>query len=387
MVFSHRDTPTRIASLEPIENGVLLHHIDKAGRPKKKTFKGGYYHDKALRFLLNKEGYIIRAPQEGRLQWMTKFLSDNRGESTHCVHPESGVIWADGKDGFLYKVSLGPGQSRENITTQKVAYGEATTLVCGAQGRAISMHRSFKNVAKGYFVNCVIKSTDPQTLKSTNISSFSIGHLSRTLWQISTSSAGILLAGCSDANAALYDPEGKITQRFTLQGPTKKEDEDAIPQASGGISKNGQWVAFSHGRSIRRISLKDKSEVIYPATFKNIENIQISDEGEVYVTGFQFPSHAMFKVDEKGTKKISADYRATLLPNRQFIETQYNRVTLRSLDEDAKNITPSSYMKIIGEWEIPELGMAKHAKAKTFTKDSVIVFTDAYTLSEVNIQT
>ena len=112
MIFTHRDDPARTATMARKEGqpAFVVQHTSADGKARKKTFKKGnpgQAHDAALRFLLNSEGYVLRAPQEGPVRWMARMQTDGYyGGLTHAVATD-GTVWVGDVEHTVHRITPG----------------------------------------------------------------------------------------------------------------------------------------------------------------------------------------------------------------------------------------------------------------------------------------
>ena len=102
MTFSHRDDPSRTATIEGAFPAFVVHHMDAAKKPKKKSFK---QHDPALRFLLD-EGFLLRPGANLHaevMRWMLRIDGPNVGTICHAADAEN--VW-DGRGRTGKRVGL-----------------------------------------------------------------------------------------------------------------------------------------------------------------------------------------------------------------------------------------------------------------------------------------
>ena len=372
-MFSHRDDPTRSATLtfkpDSAPPAFVVVYDDATGKTRKKSFKKpnlGQARDAALRFLLNKEGFLIRGPQEGPLKWMARILGPYMGEIRHCVAPDSGVSWVvDGNNTLmritpqscaLWQGPLDEGNSSPHASCWADHGGRIWVLAPGwarVDGELILSVRLFK----------VQDGEPPEITQLLHVQG------PEHLLSLAGDAQGRIL-GPAAGGAALYDQDGKVLQRWKLQA----REGNVPPQ--GAMSPCGRWVVFVQSEVAERIDLQSGKQDTLPCPHKTVNGLQVSSAGQIYVSGFHYPSHGLFRLEPSGPVRVSDDIRATLSPDgRQIAEAQHGRLTLRAPLQTAD--APMHPGPVLQEIELPLLGMAKYGSAR-FGGDGLIrVLSDA----------
>jgi hypothetical protein len=382
--FTHHADPERTAHLEPVEGkpAFVVHHTDANGKARKKTFKKGQAwqaYDAALRFLLNKEGYVLRAPQDGPVRWMARLRTDGYyGEIRHGISGD-GTVWVADPVDRVHAITPGSGAT----TVRALGTGDPTpgVHVAGGEGRSawlliggydkvdgslIPVSQLIRAVAEGdgIALHPVTETRGADVLRT-----------------VTTTETGLAL-GPSPEGAAVYAADGTVLQTFAV---TPKTMPHGPALATGAISSNGEWMALTAPDHVRRIERATGEETALPADFKGVNSVQVSDTGEIFVSGFCYPSHGLYRLADGGQRRISEDIRATIRADgARVIEAAHRRV--RVLDLTRPSTDEMQLSHVHAEAQLPVLGMAKYGCAKWVDADAVVVLTDAYTVAEVRLR-
>ncbi len=382
-MFSHRDNSSRSATLtlkpDSAPPVIVVAYEDASGKSRKKSFKKpnlGQARDAALRFLLNKEGFLIRGPQDGPLKWMARILGPYKGEIRHSVAPDTGVSWVVNGDNTLMRIQpescemwqgpLDSGTSSPHASCWADQGGLLWVLapswerVDGELFQALRLMQ-VQDAADGPRIQEHLRVQGP-------------GHL----LSLHGDAQGNVL-GPAPGGAALYNRAGEVLHTW----PLLSRGEHMPPQ--GALSPCGRWVVLVQGDIAERIDLSGGPMLALPCPHKTVNGLQVSRQGQVYVSGFHYPSHGLFRLEEAGPVRVSDDIRAVLSPDgTQIAEAQHGRLTLR--DAVALSEDPYQINRIHTQIELPLLGMAKYGSAR-FGDDGLIrVLSDAYTLGAIDPQ-
>ncbi|MCO4746633.1 MAG: hypothetical protein KC912_17695 [Proteobacteria bacterium] len=379
MLFSHRDDPNRTASIDPkqgVADAFVALHTDAAGKSRKKTFKNGYH--AALRFLLNKEGYIVRGPQDGRIRWMTRLMMNYYGEIGHGVDRRMGRVWVADPEDAVHCIEADSCVTR----TARVGSGNQSPgcqVVCDETGTAWvkshawsrvegGLHRLFTltrvHAEEGLRVERVVQFQGPEVLDA-----------------LSATDSGLILGPDADG-AALYSSDGSVVQRWTCQALIEPTGS-AAPSPVGAISRSGEWVALSMLGVVRRIHVSSGAEEVLPADFKTVNGVQIANDGTVFVSGFCYPSHGLYVLRD-GQHRVSDDIRATISADgSRFVEASGGWVSV--YDSYRESEDPMRLRHAHWRQHLMPLGMAKYGRAEFLDAQTLAVLTDAYTVSVVRI--
>lgn len=375
MPLSHRDDPSRTATLsqqgdEPV---FVVEHTDASGKVRRKSFKKGTVwqaREAAIRFLLNTEGYVLRAPGDGPVQWMARLVLDGyRGEIGHAVDPESGVVWVHDAEDRVHRIT--PGSCDTATVALRSGNENPGASVAVAGGRAWCVAPGWDRTPDGVV----------RHLRLYRVSGDASLHVERVgdwvgpepVPHVSATRDGRVL-GPAAGGAALYGPQGP-ERRFPCT--------PGAGQAVAAVSPSGQWVVTSHVDHVLREHLHRGDQArLSTAGFEGLNGVQIDDLGTVYVSGFRYPSHGLWRLGDGEPRRVSADTRATVRPDgRALAEVQHGRVTLCDPTRDGDDEWALAHA--LSSVELPILGMAKYGRAAFGPAGSLAVLTDAYTVASV----
>lgn len=363
-MFSHRDEPSRTATLRADGAAWVVEHTDAAGKRRTKRFtkpQPWQAHDAALRFLLNAEGYVIRAPQPGPVAWMARLLLDGyRGEIGHDVGPD-GVVWVYDAEDQAHRISPGTCAT----TTVRLGSGSESpgASVAAGPGEAWCLAPSWRRV-DGALVRHV------RVYRVADVATLVVDVTGSVVDQLSRARTGLVL-GPAPGGAALYAPD------LVRALPCEPLGE-GHPVAA--LSDDGAWVVTTHGDHLRRTRLATGEVSRLRADgFKGLDRAQVTDDGTTYVAGFRYPSHGLWRLDpDTEPVRVSEDVRATVAADgRRIAEVGGGRV--RIADPRGPGLATS-----VAEVDVPVLGMAKYGRAR-FVPDGVVALTDAYTVAHVRV--
>jgi hypothetical protein len=373
MQFSHRDDPGRTATLvqrgdEPV---FVVEHTDAKGKARSTSFKkpsAWQAQTAALRFLLNTEGYILRAPQDGPVEWMARLMLDGyRGEITHAVDPESGVVWVHDAQDQLHRITPGTCATtmmRLGSGTESPRASVAVGADAGAWCAAPTWDRVGDGLIRRFRVYRVVGAAPVVELVANLVGPELVAQLSATR-------DGRVL-GPAAGGAGLYGPDG-LERRFACT------PGDGSPVAA--ISPSGEWLVTSHADHMIREQLASGAQTRLRADgFKGFDGVQICDDGSVYTSGFRYPSHGLWRLGDDEPRRVSADTRATVRADGQVLaEVEHGRVSLCDPNREGEDELELAY--VLAKAELPVLGMAKYGRAAFGPGGKLAVLTDAYTVA------
>lgn len=377
-VFTHRDHPLRVASIAPKGDGksFVVQHTSADGKVRTKTFANGYL--AALRFLLNTEGYVIRGPQDGPVRWMERIRHDYHGELHHAVEPDGGVWFVD-PVGHIRRVSP------DSLDTLGASLGAPSglraSIACAPSGATWIALPEWRSGEGGLVANCrVLRVTrDPSSLAVQEVADL---RAAGSTVSVSAGADGSVL-GPGPRGAAFYDEAGAVVEHIPCDAIPGTGEHTLGPFAV--LSPDGRWLAFTRGHGVTLVERATGKDHEMPLDFKSVNGLQVADDGALFVSGFRYPSHGLFRVDARGPDRVSADIRATVLADgRRFVEAEHSRVTLR--DCDAPSDHPMELRRSVAAVELPVLGMAKYGRALPMGDGEFAVMTDAYTLACVRLK-
>ncbi|MFT5585946.1 MAG: hypothetical protein ACI9VR_003542 [Cognaticolwellia sp.] len=379
-MFSHRNDPSRGATLTLKPDAALpvfvVVYDDAKGKTRKKSFKNaqlGRARDAALRFLLNKEGFLIRGPQDGTLKWMARIQGPYMGELRHSVAPDTGVSWVVDGNNTLMRIHpesctswQGP---LDSAKSSPHAYAWADR-----GGRVWVLAPSWERV-DGELVQALrlLRVQDgPEPVIQEHLRVQGPGHL----FSLHGDALGQVL-GPAPGGAALYGRDGELLRQW----PLVSRGENMPPL--GALSPCGRWVVFVQSDVAERIDLQGGPDIELPCPHKTLNGLQISSKGEIYVSGFHYPSHGLFRLGPDGPVRVSTDIRAILSPDgTQIAEAQHGKLTLRDAFQASQD--PFEPTQVLKEIALPLLGMAKYGSARFGTDGLIRVLSDAYTLGAID---
>lgn len=381
MRFTHFGDPARTATIEVLSSEpaiVEVSHTDGKGKLRKKTFKNAMLyraHDAALRFLLNKERYVIRSPQPGAVQWMTRLMQDYRGGIGHAVDPISGAVWI--ADAIDHGHRITPG----TVETREVALGSGNTspgclAAAGTDGRGYLLCLSWEKRDAGLVRSARLIMLRPEG------DSLAVHELAKVvspnaLTSLHSDEHGRVLGPDPDG-AALYDADGKVLARW----PLEPIGENISPL--GALSRNGEWVVFASGSRCARIHLPSGEQLQLASDFASRLRLQISNAGTVYLAGLLGPNYGVFALGEGEPRRVSTSLSAEVSADGDLlVETEHNTVTLRDLRQ--ANSPETLVPPITRHGRFPVLGMAKTGQALFGRPGELVVLTDAYTVAGLDI--
>lgn len=372
MIFSHRDDPARTATLTCSGRSPAafeVQHTDASGKARKKSFSNAEEskaHDAALRFLLNKEGYVLRAPQEGPIRWMARLLQDYRGELGHAVDRDTGVVWVLDAMDQVHRIT--PGTCETKVVALKSGGTSPGGMVAiGASGMAWCVAptwvRAGEELVRRY---TLYRLTDE--VVATQVADVQ----GKTVMGSLSSTRGGLVLGPADGGAALHDPQGQIVRQF----PCVAGEGTPV----GAISANGEWVVLSEIDRVRRIHVATAEEAVFGSDFTKLGAVQVTDDGAVYVSGFRYPSWGVYRVDVE-VWRVSDDFRAAVSADgATLVEAQHGGVVVR----DPRVVGDDGFGRLLARAHLPVLGMAKYGRAAFGPGTEISVLTDAYTLASID---
>lgn len=373
MQFSHRDDRTRTATLvqrgdEPV---FVVEHTDAKGKARSKSFKKASVwqaREAAVRFLLNTEGYILRAPQDGPVEWMARLLLDGyRGEIGHAVDPESGVVWVHDAEDRVHRITPGSCatttvelRSGSESPGASVAAGAGDGAWCVAptwdrtSDGLVRRLRLYRVAGAAPVVELVADLAGPEV----------IAHVSATR-------NGRVL-GPSAGGAGLYGLDA-VERRFACT--------PGSGQPVAAISRSGEWVVTSHVDHVLREHLPSGVQTRLRADgFEGFNGVQICDDGTTYASGFRYPSHGLWRLGNDEPRRVSDDTRATVRADgRVLAEVRYGQVTL--CDPSRGSEDEMTLLHVLAKLDVPVLGMAKYGRAAFGPGGKLAVLTDAYTVA------
>lgn len=377
MLFTHRDDPSRTATLtqKGDEPAFLVEHTDVKGKARKKTFKKGTVwqaQDAAIRFVLNKEGYVLRAPQDGPIAWMARLMLDGyRGEIGHTVDPNTGVVWVHDAEDQVHRIEPGTCATR-TVKLHSSGQSPGASVAVGAGG-TLCLAPSWNRTPHGLVRHLKLyRVTDEDGLSAELMVDLAGADLVNAL---SASRDGRVL-GPAAGGVGLYGAQG-LERSFAC---TPGEGQ---PVAA--ISASGEWVVTSHVTHFLRTHVASGEETRLRADeFKGYNSVQISDDGTVYASGFRYPSHGLWRLHESAEPmRVSDDIRATVHPDgSRVVSVHFRSVTVSDLTRPSDD-----EMKLLSELSdlhLPQLGMAKYGRAVFGPGDRLVVLTDAYTVAEIS---
>ena len=383
MHFTHRDDPSRSATLHLTQEDpptFTVEHTDAKGKTRKKGFKNamkGRAYDAGLRFLLNKEGYVLRTQESGPVRWMARLLHSNHGGMSHDVDPVSGVVWVGDGDRLhgvepgtceTRTIALGTGMDHPAVRVQAGADS-------GAWLRATSYRREGDAVVPIHRLMRVRADDDAPGV--TLVAALEGNDVIRTI----TSSTDGHVLGPSAKGAALYGPDGAPLREWSAEARTTETGEVAAVAA---ISPSAGWVALGQPGAMRRVDLEKDIEDRLSAEMNSIGDLQVCDDGQVFASGFCYPSHGLFRLDSDGVERVSQDLHATVSADgSRLVEVQHRRLALR--DARAPSEDPMQIKRVIAQLDVPMLGMAKRARAVFGPGETVTILSDAYTVACVDL--
>ncbi|TNE90076.1 MAG: hypothetical protein EP330_09615 [Deltaproteobacteria bacterium] len=373
MQFTHRDDPTRTATYaqKGDEPAFVVEHTDAKGKTRKKSFKKGSVwqaRDAAIRFLLNTEGYVLRAPQDGPVRWMARLQLDGyRGEIAHGVDPRTGVVWVHDAEDQVHRITPGSCVT----TTVRLNSGNQSpgaSIVAGVEG-AWALAPSWKR-------------QDGELVRHLQLFRVHDGVAARVaelvgndlVDRLSRAADGKVL-GPAEGGAGLYG-EGGVERTFACTPGAGR------PVAA--VSDNGAWVVTSHGDHLIREDMATGEQTRFRADgFEGFNSAQITDDGAVFVSGFRYPSHGLWRLDPSAQPvRVSEDIRATVAADgRRLAQADHGRITVCDLTRESDD--EMRLLSVISEQHLPVLGMAKYGRA-CFGPEGLAVLTDAYTVAVVD---
>lgn len=131
-----------------------------------------------------------------------------------------------------------------------------------------------------------------------------------------------------------------------------------------------------------RISLADGTTTRLRADeFEGFGHPQVSDDGTVYVSGFRYPSHGVWRLDETAApERVCTDTRATISADGARMISGERLLVLHDLHRQSDR--EMRLRHTIAQVPLPVLGMAKVGRG-AFGPDRIVVLTDAYTVANV----
>lgn len=382
MIFTHRQDPQRSAHIT-IESEapavIVVRHTDAKGKARKKTFKNAHLsraHDAALRFLLNKEGYVLRSPQPGPLRWMTKIVQNYRGTIGHAVDPRSGVVWVADAIDHAHRITPG------TLETTEVALASGETspgcfAAAGADDSGWVLAVSWEKQRDGSLVRIarLVQLCPEGEGEGLTVHERARVVSAAAMVSLSADAEGRVL-GPHAAGAGLYGPTGELLRHW----PLRPLGERINPQ--GAISPSGAWAVLISGSTCTRIDLHEDEQRELPVEFEQLHDVQITDAGTVYLSAFVYPSHATYAVTPAGLERVSPQlYGVVSRDDRWLLETAHNTVVLRDLharDEHGFALESRKH-------RLPVLGMAKRGRACFGAEGELVVLTDAYTIAAIEL--
>lgn len=380
MRFTHRDNQTRNASLERIDAAWVVRHDAADGKSRKRSFKDRF--DAALRFVLNQEGFILRAPQAGPVQWMTRLMQPYYGEIRHCVDPRSGDVWIVDSEDAVHRVTSGTCA----IVSAKLGTGTQSPgwpVIAGAEGSAWVLATSWRKqdgalVATGRLVHV--------TPRDTGLAVAEIAQFAGPTPVMSLSAAADgRFVGPDPEGLALRAADGEVLRRWPLTAPAPDASTRMQP-ARAALSRDGAWLAFGAPPTITLVDLRDDTARERPAALEDLDALQVSDAGVVFASGFAYPYHALFRLDDGGLVRVSTDVRATVSADgTRLAEATADELVLRDLTAPGADAGSFEPCAALARAALPVLGMAKYGRCHFGDRGTLVVLTDAYTIAGVSL--
>ncbi len=365
MTFSHRDDPTRNATIEGAFPAFVVHHMDAARKPRKKSFK---QYDPALRFLLD-EGFILR-PQTSLhsevMRWMLRIDGPNVGTICHAADAEN--VWVgDGRD-MLHHID--PRTCARQTLNLGGSESVPRAMVAGAKG-SVWVWR-WRHVTANH------DETVGELLHIERIEGQLIKHEVRVLEgrdafhvRMGGDAEGRLL-GPSTEGAALYDGARNVVRTW--------------PHRPAALSENGRWALLIDGDVLLRVDLAQDTQSPLTTPASHLGGLQISNTGEVFGEMLRKDGREWGKYRITETPVcLSIDGYARLSPDGNLLaEGNSTRITLRDVHKPS-NASPLDRMEILGRKALPLLGMAKQGRVLWVSPRELSVLTDAYTVASIDV--
>lgn len=353
----------------------VVEHTDADGNARTKSFRKETVwqaREAALRFLLNTEGYILRSPQDGPVEWMARLLLDGyRGEIGHAVDPESGVVWVHDAEDRVHQIT--PGScSTTTVELRSGSTSPGASVAAGAGDGMWCVAPTWDRTSDGLVRRLRLYRVAGATPVVERIADLAgpevIAHVSATR-------DGRVL-GPAAGGAGLYGSH-QLERSFACtpgQG-----------QPVAAISHGGEWVVTSHVDHMVREHLPSGEKARLRADgFKGFNGVQICDDGTTYASGLRNHAHGLWRLGEDEPQRVSDDVRATLRRDGQMVaEVQHGQITL--CDPTRGRGDGSTLAHVLAKIDVPVLGMAKYGRAAFGPGGKLAVLTDAYTLACVAV--
>ena len=378
VLFTHQEEAKRTATIEEYadEARVIIEYLDKKLKVRRKTCSSkakydpfGRARESALRFLF-KEGFILRAPQSGAIQWLTQTHEPYPRGAPFCVDSKEGQIWV-ADTGYLRRVEPGTCE-----TTNVSVGGSPRGVVCNRQGSVVSLidlekapfagSPPWREPTPGPWTYGLLRVKEGEARAIATIS-YEAG---APIFDGVGLSDNDLILGPHSEGAAVYDFDGKVVETYRVE-PT----EHHSPKAA--ISPSGRWRAFTAPRGGIRIVDQEGDSLSIASKFSQVLRLSVSDEGICAVGGFGPQDWGLYRVSERGVTRLSSDFRAALsMDGETLVEVQYGRVVVRRLGGPPDEPP-------LHELDLPWLGMAKYGHGVFIQRDRIVVRTDTHTLAEI----
>lgn len=308
--FSHPTTSrTAVVDEEPAANSVTVQYVDKADTWRQKTFKSRAKHQAMLKarttasqFLFT-EGFHVRAPQKGAIQWMLQTQVHRQG--LYPIASAGDTVWVSDV-GFLRSVAAGTCEVHEHSMPRPFALSASPTSTAVLVNRPGSGCRRIARLVEGALVDVA---DVPWPIENSAVESISVALDGRFL-------------GPTESGAGLFDAAGASINEW----PAARGQHYS---AKAAISGSGEWVA---------ITTKDGLRVEGPASFTgprftDVLNLTVDDDGCAWVGGIMEDRWGLYRSDADGTRCVSEGVWAVpTLDRKSLVECTRDDVVQRTLD-------------------------------------------------------
>jgi hypothetical protein len=385
MRYTHRDDPGREASVttEPPTGGKYPAVVrwSEAGKSRRKTIKKASAYEArsaAARFLLE-QGFILRAPQTGALQWMTAIHEPFPHGFPLAIDPSNGAIWIGGTGAIL---SVEPG----TCAMRAVPVGEGVmvrSVGCSADGTVVAVldveggtgpigDSPWRAPGRGPFSYGIVRVHGGELVAIAQVPHEAGSAIAANL---SASRDGDFMGPHVDG-AALYNGDGRVVRTFSAA-----RTEHTAPVVA--LSPSGRWGALTaEAGVIRLVDLVDDSEQMMTGSFSQVHSIRVDDDGGVLVGGFVYPSWGVYRVTASAEPvRLFESMGGALTPDGDaVIAVAGDHVTRSELIPAA-----DEWPKVLADAVLPALCGGRASSVYFVDATHVIVATRSHTLAGIDL--
>ena len=380
--LAHRTDASRVGAITPSRDAagkyvLLVQHTDASGKSRKKSLKDTNYFpwDKAMRFAL-REGYVLPAPQEGPLRWLTHTQERYpHGGPSFALDRTRDAVWV-ADTGFIRKITRGTCEQHD------IAIGDEVMprgIGCSSDGQVYAVLDLVEGATKGTPPFAaptagkkhsfgLVRVTDD--LRIETIAEVPAGPQSEIFDNVSVSNVGLVCAPHADG-VGLYRDDGTVEATYSVR--RSKYDS---PKAA--ISPNARYVALGRGDGVvRRIDRKQDTTEDFEAGLSQLHGLQVFDDGLVAARGHRDDEGwGAFLLSPGEPPRRVGEPHARLAADREtVVELEAGTLTWRATE--GLDVRCKAYL--------PVLGMAKSGDSAFWNDSTLIVRTDVFTLAELDL--